>query len=753
MLALALCVVPSDGGVPTTFGESSAERSCSSCPPCVHNQRDASATRAANCTRRGADQRGEPTEETNRPITGCNFASSTRILVWSTRAEIAVAVVREPADSTADVTLASPCTHSLSPRTHLLHLYPSTMARRFWTRASLLTVLVVSSLVAASVLLGVGVSGEKIADCCCELETIDLGNDEALYQNLQKLRVTMRAMHDTCDGVGTVTRFSSPRCARAILRPSPSFASSKSTSTMSVPSGARIFSVVASTAPCAANAPMRMSVERVCTQQAADSGDGAGTETHICHSHCLSLARQIPAPWRIPTTDPVDRTLMGDFRGWQDRDESLWIVQDESDQISYINMQLNPEGYTGYEGFAPHRIWNAIYAENCFTLGQAAATTAEKKHEASSTPFSSSPSSFASAFPKPTASAPSPFGAKEAAAPVEAAPDVTEPPFLFGAIGNAEFESLCYEQRVLYRLLSGMHASISSHIANSYPVGQVDPSIDIHASSNGALIGANVTVFQDRVGRHPDRLNNMYFAFVFLLRAVNKARDTLRVYDYGTGNVTEDTALRRIMSGVLESPLVTSCSSTASFDESTMFATPAGRSLRTQLRGAFRNISRIMDCVGCEKCKLHGKLQILGLGTALKILFNEDESALRLERNEVMALLVTLSKLSHSLRIAQQMEARVRAGAEDGVVVRLDDVPATNILLPFCATAVALAVATVILFVLAMRRRRNRAATADDEAAAAHTREQQSTRPRVSDITEAASAADGSPDRLHKRKQ
>eukprot|EP00897_Mesotaenium_endlicherianum_P003124 jgi/Mesen1/283/ME1155523C09450 len=33
----------------------------------------------------------------------------------------------------------------------------------------------------------------------------------------------------------------------------------------------------------------------------------------------------------------------------------------------------------------------------------------------------------------------------------------------------------------------------------------------------------------------------------------------------------------------------------------------------------------IMDCVGCEKCRLWGKLQILGLGTALKILFSVDE--------------------------------------------------------------------------------------------------------------------------------
>ena len=33
-------------------------------------------------------------------------------------------------------------------------------------------------------------------------------------------------------------------------------------------------------------------------------------------------------------------------------------------------------------------------------------------------------------------------------------------------------------------------------------------------------------------------------------------------------------------------------------------------------------MSRIMDCVSCEKCRLWGKIQITGLGTALKILFS-----------------------------------------------------------------------------------------------------------------------------------
>lgn len=35
-----------------------------------------------------------------------------------------------------------------------------------------------------------------------------------------------------------------------------------------------------------------------------------------------------------------------------------------------------------------------------------------------------------------------------------------------------------------------------------------------------------------------------------------------------------------------------------------------------------------MDCVGCDKCRLWGKVQTTGVATALKILFELDEKAL-----------------------------------------------------------------------------------------------------------------------------
>ena len=43
------------------------------------------------------------------------------------------------------------------------------------------------------------------------------------------------------------------------------------------------------------------------------------------------------------------------------------------------------------------------------------------------------------------------------------------------------------------------------------------------------------------------------------------------------------------------------------------------------MQSAFHNITRIMDCVGCEKCKMWGKLQLLGIATSLKILFSADD--------------------------------------------------------------------------------------------------------------------------------
>ena len=64
---------------------------------------------------------------------------------------------------------------------------------------------------------------------------------------------------------------------------------------------------------------------------------------------------------------------------------------------------------------------------------------------------------------------------------------------------------------------------------------------------------------------------------------------------------------------------------------------PKYEQLLEEFRGKFYNISRIMDCVGCQRCRLWGKLQVMGLGTALRLLYAPDREIVKqsLQRNHV----------------------------------------------------------------------------------------------------------------------
>ncbi|URE37045.1 Endoplasmic [Musa troglodytarum] len=276
----------------------------------------------------------------------------------------------------------------------------------------------------------------------------------------------------------------------------------------------------------------------------------------------------------------VDRTLDNKvFRGWIEVDNP-WTYDDETDnaEMTYVNLQLNPERYTGYAGPSARRIWEAIYAENC---------------------------------PK-------------------------DP--------SGEF---CQEKRVLYKLISGLHSSISIHIASDYLLDEANN-----------LWGENLGLLYDRVLRHPERVRNLYFTFLFVLRAVTKAADYLEQAEYNTGNMEEDLKTQSLVRQLVYNPqLQIACP--LPFDEAKLWQGESGPELKQQIQQQFRNISALMDCVGCEKCRLWGKLQVLGLGTALKILFSVDNDnltnqQLQLHRNEVIALANLLNRLSESVKFVHE---------------------------------------------------------------------------------------------------
>ncbi|KAK6132439.1 hypothetical protein DH2020_033816 [Rehmannia glutinosa] len=257
-------------------------------------------------------------------------------------------------------------------------------------------------------------------------------------------------------------------------------------------------------------------------------------------------------------------------------------------EMTYVNLQLNPERYTGYTGPSARRIWDAIYSENC-------------------------------------------------------------PKYTSGEI--------CQEKRVLYKLISGLHSSISIHIAADYLLDEAKN-----------MWGRNPELMYDRVLRYPDRVRNLYFTFMFVLRAVTKAANYLEQAEYDTGSVEEDLKAQSLMRQMLYNPkLQAACP--LPFDEAKLWQGKGGPELKLEIQKQFKNISALMDCVGCEKCRLWGKLQVLGLGTALKILFSVDgknypNESLQLQRNEVIALVNLLHRLSESVKLVHEIGPSIEQSME-----------------------------------------------------------------------------------------
>jgi hypothetical protein len=163
----------------------------------------------------------------------------------------------------------------------------------------------------------------------------------------------------------------------------------------------------------------------------------------------------------------------------------------------------------------------------------------------------------------------------------------------------------CLEKRVFYRIVSGLHASISVHICAEY------------LQADGVTWAPNLQCFLTRIAQHPERLQNVYFNYVLLLRALARAGDYIDAFVLRPGDAIADASTRDLLSSLVQQARA----SPPSFDERTMFHGADARELQEEFKTRFRNVSRIMDCVGCDKCRLWGKLQVNGLGTALKILF------------------------------------------------------------------------------------------------------------------------------------
>jgi Endoplasmic Reticulum Oxidoreductin 1 (ERO1) len=272
----------------------------------------------------------------------------------------------------------------------------------------------------------------------------------------------------------------------------------------------------------------------------------------------------------------------------------VWMEEDkDSDSLQYVNLLRNPEGYTGYQG---QKIWKSVYEENCFTVPpQSAASTADENEQ-----------------------------------------------------------QQCHAERVFYRLLSGVHTSINTHIAMTYNEGRgmteardlyeqeeaesknnagassrhsksknkktktkslalihgggfkgllsnawriaeasvgwvLDTALGApgHSKTTSPLVGSDsddqpaelilnpllvpsVELYLERIGRYPERIQNLYFVFLFAVRALAKAKPLLTRLDFNTGEPLEDERTRRRVMDLYEK--AEGVLLHTAFDENTLFS-------------------------------------------------------------------------------------------------------------------------------------------------------------------------------------
>ena len=318
-------------------------------------------------------------------------------------------------------------------------------------------------------------------------------------------------------------------------------------------------------------------------------------------------------------------------------DRDYCVPEDESaaSKGDYVSLLRNPERFTGYAGDGAKQVWDAIYRENCF--------------QRSSFPHS------AALGKDPSAKGPAAMDFKaviEAAGRQQVLEEQRQhnPLTPFVAKTGLEYEDECLEKRVFYRVISGMHASISTHLCWDFlnqTTGKWQP---------------NVGCYVNRLHGFPDRISNLYFNYALLTRAIAKIGPYLsrrQDYTFCLGDMEQDAVTRAKVMAVTDG----AASVPEIFDESLMFKNGEGPSLKEDFRNRFRNVSRLMDCVGCDKCRLWGKLQTAGYGTALKVLFeldnNDKPEVPILKRTELVALFNTYARLGSSLNAIQKFRGMV----------------------------------------------------------------------------------------------
>lgn len=162
-------------------------------------------------------------------------------------------------------------------------------------------------------------------------------------------------------------------------------------------------------------------------------------------------------------------------------------------------------------------------------------------------------------------------------------------------------------------------------------------------------------------GETKHALDNLYFGYMLLLSAVGKAKQRL-LEDCDSGKFDDDAAdkLKLVLNfALLDDPAIEAAS--VKLHDHAVKDKDSVRAL-WEARMRTRELMRIMNCVQCNKCRLHGKISVLGLSTALQVLLGqtgEGGDPNKIHRVELAALMTTLAKFSSAIQYCTKISKQI----------------------------------------------------------------------------------------------
>jgi ERO1-like protein alpha len=204
------------------------------------------------------------------------------------------------------------------------------------------------------------------------------------------------------------------------------------------------------------------------------------------------------------------------------------------------------------------------------------------------------------------------------------------------------------------KAVSGLHAVISAQVARGIQ-DKVEAGGEFTADEKWRDPKAEFLRRLSLKGETPMAMENMYFAYMLFLSALSKARPKL-LADCQSGKIDGPSAT--MLQTFLSLPLLADPSIQVVAQTLQSHALASSDNL-WELRIRCQDLLRVMNCVQCNKCRLHGKVAMMGLSTALQIhlggIGGKAVDPTRLHRIEVASLVSTLYKLSRAVDFCKKM--------------------------------------------------------------------------------------------------